>query len=85
MPFIRSFPAVEDSSHNNKLINIFNKLLEYRKSKGLNNTKTIIGNLLEVLKPYNEEQKEKIIKKTLNKPIRKETNNIFLTFFIFKK
>lgn len=52
---------------NNKLINIFNELLEYRKSKGLNNTKTIIGNLLEVLKPYNEEQKEKIIKKSLNK------------------
>lgn len=53
--------------NNNNLINIFNEYLEYRKNKGLNNSKTIIKDLLEFLKPYNEEEKEKIIKKSLSK------------------
>lgn len=67
--------------NNNKLNNIINLLIEYfnyRKSIRLPNTKEIISDLLNFLKPYSIEEQEKIIKEAIKKgwkefyPPRKE-------------
>ena len=70
---------------NNKLNNIINLLIEYlnyRKSIRLPNTKEVIDELIEFLKPYDKDEQEKIIKEAIKKgwkdfyPIsKKEKNN----------
>jgi hypothetical protein len=55
---------------NNKLNNIINLLIEYlnyRKSIRLPNTKEVIGELIEFLKPYDKDEQEKIIKEAIKK------------------
>lgn len=53
--------------NNNNLIELFNNYLEYRKSIKLSNNKIVIKELLEFLKEYNDEEKEKIIKEAIKK------------------
>lgn len=70
---------------NNKLNNIINLLIEYlnyRKSIRLPNTKEVIDELIEFLKPYDKDEQEKIIKEAIKKgwkdfyPVsKKEKNN----------
>ncbi len=68
-------------NNNNKLIELFNEYLLYRKENKLSNSKTVINDLLSFLKDYNNKDKEKIIKEAIKKgwkefyPPRKETNN----------
>ena len=55
---------------NNKLNNIINLLIEYlnyRKSIKLPNTKEVIDELIEFLKPYDKDEQEKIIKEAIKK------------------
>ena len=70
--------------NNNKLNNIIELLLDYfnyRKSIKLPNTQNVIDELISFLKPYNNKDKEKIIKEAIKKgwkefyPPRKETNS----------
>lgn len=70
--------------NNNKLNNIIELLLDYfnyRKSIKLPNTQNVIDELISFLKPYNNKDKEKIIKEAIKKgwkefyPPRKEANN----------
>lgn len=56
--------------NNNKLNNIINLLIEYlnyRKSIRLPNTKEVINELIEFLKPYDKDEQEKIIKEAIKK------------------
>ena len=56
--------------NNNKLNNIINLLIEYlnyRKSIRLPNTKEVIDELIEFLKPYDKDEQEKIIKEAIKK------------------
>ena len=68
-------------NNNNKLIELFNEYLLYRKENKLSNSKTVINDLLSFLKDYNNKDKEKIIKEAIKKgwkefyPPRKETNS----------
>lgn len=68
-------------NNNNKLIELFNEYLLYRKENKLSNSKTVINDLLSFLKNYNDKDKEKIIKEAIKKgwkefyPPRKETNS----------
>ena len=68
-------------NNNNKLIELFNEYLLYRKENKLSNSKTVINDLLSFLKDYNNKDKEKIIKEAIKKgwkefyPPRKEANN----------
>ena len=68
-------------NNNNKLIELFNEYLLYRKENKLSNSKTVINELLSFLKDYNNKDKEKIIKEAIKKgwkefyPPRKETNS----------
>ena len=68
-------------NNNNKLIELFNEYLLYRKENKLSNSKTVINDLLSFLKDYNDKDKEKIIKEAIKKgwkefyPPRKETNS----------
>lgn len=65
-------------NNNNKLIELFNEYLLYRKENKLSNSKTVINDLLSFLKDYNNKDKEKIIKEAIKKgwkefyPPRKE-------------
>lgn len=52
-------------NNNNKLISIFNEYIELRKEKKLSCSKTVINDLLETLKEYDDKDKEKIIKKAI--------------------
>lgn len=73
--------SVTDILNNNKLIELFNEYLLYRKENKLSNSKTVINDLLSFLKDYNDKDKEKIIKEAIKKgwkefyPPRKETNS----------
>lgn len=68
-------------NNNNKLIELFNEYLLYRKENKLSNSKTVINDLLSFLKDYNNKDKEKIIKEAIKKgwkefyPPRKEMNS----------
>ena len=68
-------------NNNNKLIELFNEYLLYRKENKLSNSKTVINDLLSFLKDYNNKDKEKIIKEAIKKgwkefyPPRKEANS----------
>lgn len=53
--------------NNNKLIELFNKYLEYRTSIKLSNNKIVIEDLLNFLKEYNDKEKEQIIKEAMKK------------------
>ena len=72
--------SITDILNNNKLIELFNEYLLYRKENKLSNSKTVINDLLSFLKDYNNKDKEKIIKEAIKKgwkefyPPRKETN-----------
>lgn len=65
-------------NNNNKLIELFNEYLLYRKENKLSNSKTVINDLISFLKPYSKEEQEKIIKEAIKKgwkefyPPRKE-------------
>ena len=50
---------------NEKLINLFEEYLQFRKSHKLSNSKTVVNDLLEFLDDYDDKEKEKIIKKAI--------------------
>ena len=57
-------------NNNNKLIELFNEYLLYRKENKLSNSKTVINDLISFLKPYNKEEQEQIIKKAIKNGYR---------------
>lgn len=67
---INNISYITSYIENNKLNNIINLLIEYlnyRKSIRLPNTKEVIDELIEFLKPYNKDEQEKIIKEAIKK------------------